>query len=213
MSDLFNEKAESWDADDMIKQLSSAVGASMVENLPLNQQMDVMDFGAGTGLISSHIAPLVNKIVAVDISRAMLDKLVLKPELHGKVEAVCQDVMDCPLGAQFDLIVSAMALHHVEDTHKAVQVFSDHLKPGGILALADLDSEEGDFHPRGTEGVYHFGFEREKLRLILEQCGFDPVRFFTAHTINKNGKKYPVFLVVATKHQAASSEEGEDRVA
>jgi len=200
MSDLFNEKAKEWDADDMIKKLSSAIGASLLEHIPLHDQMDVMDFGAGTGLISSHIAPLVNKIVAVDISKAMLDKLVSKPEFHGKVEAVCQDITDEPIDTQFDLIMSAMALHHIDDTQKLIQVFCEHLKPGAMLALADLDKEDGDFHPEDTEGVFHFGFERDELQAVLKNNGFDNIEFFTAHTINKEDKIYPIFLVIATKY-------------
>ncbi len=200
MADLFNEKAKDWDANDMIKKLSSAIGASILEHIPLNDQMVVMDFGAGTGLISSRVAPLVNKIVAVDISKAMLDKLVSKPELHGKVEAVCQDITTKPIDGKFDLIMSAMALHHIQDTNKLIQVFSEHLKSGAMIALADLDKEDGSFHPEDIEGVFHFGFERDAFQEILKNNGFFDVRYCTAHTINKEGKKYPVFLVVATKH-------------
>ena len=83
MSDLFTEKAQTWDADDMVVKLSSAIGSSILKNVPFDSQMDVLDFGAGTGLISSHVAPLVNKIVAVDVSSAMLDKLTSKPEFDG----------------------------------------------------------------------------------------------------------------------------------
>ena len=50
MSDLFNEKAKDWDASEMKKMISSAVSASILEHVPLHQQMNVMDFGAGTGL-------------------------------------------------------------------------------------------------------------------------------------------------------------------
>jgi len=199
MSDLFNEKAKDWDADEMKRLISSAVGASILKHVPLDQQMDVMDFGAGTGLISSHVVPLVNKIVAVDISEAMLDKLVSKPELQGKVEAVCQDITDKPIGAQFALIISAMALHHVKDTQKLINTFFEHLKQGAKVALADLDKEDGSFHPEGTEGVFHSGFERGELQKLLENNGFDSVQFFTAHTIKNEEKAYPVFLVVATK--------------
>lgn len=200
MTDLFNEKAKDWDADEMKRLISSAVGASILKHVPLDQQMDVMDFGAGTGLISSHVVPLVNKIVAVDISKAMLDKLVLKPELQGKVEAVCQDITDKPIDAQFDLIMSAMALHHVEDTQKLITIFSGHLKPGAMVALADLDKEDGSFHPEGTEGVFHPGFERDELQTLLENNGFDNVQFYTAHKIKNEKGEYPVFLVVATKY-------------
>jgi len=199
MVDLFNEKASDFDASDMIKKLSSAVGLSILDKVNFHDQMVVMDFGAGTGLISSHVAPLVNKIVAVDISKAMLDKLVSKPELYGKVEAVCQNIIDKPLDEKFDLIMSAMALHHIEDTREIIRTFLDHLKPGAMVALADLDKEDGSFHPENTEGVFHSGFVRDLLENILDDNGFYNIEFTTAHTINGETKNYPIFLVTATK--------------
>jgi predicted TPR repeat methyltransferase len=162
--------------------------------------MRVMDFGAGTGLISSQVAPLVKKIVAVDISEAMLNKLVAKPELQAKVEIVCQDIIEKPIADNFDLIMSAMSMHHVKDTSKLIQRFSEHLNPGASIALADLDKEDGSFHPEDSEGVFHLGFKRNELQIILEKYGFREVQFVTAHTINKEEKKYPIFLVTATKN-------------
>nr|ANC57912.1 methyltransferase, putative [Colwellia sp. C1] len=199
MSDLFNEKAKDWDASERKQLISSAVGAAILKNVPLNPQMNVMDFGAGTGLISAHIVPFVDKIVAVDISRAMLEKLTEKQEFQGKIEAVCQDITDKPIDAKFDLIISALALHHVEDTLKLINTFVEHLKPGAKVALADLDKEDGSFHPEGSEGVFHSGFERDELQTLLENNGFYDVQFLTIHTMQKNDKQYPVFLVVATK--------------
>jgi SAM-dependent methyltransferase len=199
MSDLFNEKAKDWDASERKQLISSAVGAAILKNVPLNPQMNVMDFGAGTGLISAHIVPFVDKIVAVDISRAMLEKLTEKQEFQGKVEVVCQDIIDKPIDAKFDLIISALALHHVEDTLKLINTFVEHLKPGAKVALADLDKEDGSFHPEGSEGVFHSGFERDELQTLLEKNGFYDVQFITIHTMQKNDKQYPIFLVVATK--------------
>lgn len=199
MSDHFNEKAKTWDADEMVTKLSSAIGASILKNIPLEQNMQVMDFGAGTGLISSHVAPWVGKIVAVDISKAMLEKLAAKPELKNKVTTACQDILVRPLENKFDLIMSAMAMHHVENTNKLVQTFSEHLKSGAMVALADLDKEDGSFHPEGTEGVFHSGFERDDLQRRLEEYEFEDVHFYTAHTVEKNENHYPIFLVSARK--------------
>lgn len=199
MPDLFKEKAQNWDANERAISLSSAIGSSIIEQIPLNAQMNVMDFGAGTGLISSHVAPLVNKIVAVDVSKAMLDQLVAKSEFHGKVEALCQDITEKPLHTKFDLIMSAMAVHHVADTGKLIRTFSEHLKPGAMIALADLDKEDGSFHPEEAVGVFHFGFDRDAFKAILEENGFTSIRFHTVFTINKNEKKYPVFLAIATR--------------
>jgi len=200
MTDLFNEKAKDWDANEMRTKLSSAIGSSILAHVSLHEQMRVMDFGAGTGLISSQVAPLVKKIVAVDISEAMLNKLVAKPELQAKVEIVCQDIIEKPIADNFDLIMSAMSMHHVKDTSKLIQRFSEHLNPGASIALADLDKEDGSFHPEDSEGVFHLGFKRNELQIILEKYGFREVQFITAHTINKEEKKYPIFLVTATKN-------------
>jgi len=199
MSDLFDEKSKDWDTNDMIKALSSGVGATILEHVALNRQMSVMDFGAGTGLISAQVAPHVNKITAVDISESMLDKLAAKPELQGKVEVVRQDLLDSPALGKFDLIISAMALHHVEDTDRLIAKFAEHLDAGARIALADLDKEDGSFHPPETEGVYHFGFERDTLDAALQSHGFTEITFHTAHTVDKESGRYPVFLVTATK--------------
>ena len=165
--------------------------------------MEVLDFGAGTGLISAYVAPRVHKIVALDTSEAMLAALAAKPELRGRVETICVDIIEKPLDKRFDLVISAMAMHHVPDTVALIQSFADHLKPGGKLALADLDTEDGSFHPDEAAGVFHHGFDRRELQRMLKKLGFSDVHFFTAHTIMKGEKEYPVFLVTATKIQPA----------
>jgi SAM-dependent methyltransferase len=203
MSQYFDEKAADWDADERRKRLSSAIGSSILAHIPLHDRMEVLDFGAGTGLISAYVAPRVHKIIAVDTSEAMLAALAAKPELRGKVEGVCVDITRTPLDARFDLVISAMTLHHVPDTAALIESLADHLKPGGRLALADLDTEDGSFHSNDAAGVFHHGFDRGELQTMLEMRGFQDIRFFTAHTVVEDEKRYPVFLVTAAKRQVA----------
>jgi len=200
MADLFEEKSQEWDKNEMIRGLSSAIGSTMLQKVDFQPDMDVMDFGAGTGLISSQVATKVGMITAVDISESMLEKLSAKPELKNKVRTICQDITQKPLDEKYDIIVSAMAMHHVEDTDNLAKTFASHLKPHGKIALADLDSEDGSFHPEDTEGVYHSGFDRGSIKSILEKNGFDNIEFVTAHTVEKETGRYPIFLVTATKH-------------
>lgn len=198
MSDLFQHKAGDWDSRPVPAQISAGVGKTLLERVPLRDDMVVMDFGAGTGLICAHVAPHVRRIYAVDLSAAMLEQLAAKPELKGKVDAMQVDILDTPLPRQVDLIVSAMAMHHVEDTGRLLQAFAEHLVPGGKVALADLDAEDGTFHPPDTEGVYHLGFDRDALREQLEAHGFCDIDFTTAVEVDRDGQRYPVFLVTAT---------------
>ena len=199
MADLFEEKAKDWDVNEMVLGLSSAIGSAIKEQVELNETMQVMDFGAGTGLVTAQVAEQVGKVTAVDVSQSMLDQLVAKQHLELKVDAVCQNILELPLDTKFDLIVSAMAMHHVEDTNALVHSFAEHLKPGARVALADLDAEDGTFHPADAQGVYHNGFDRGEFQSILETNGFKDVNFVTAHTVNKEGKTYPIFLVTAAR--------------
>jgi 2-polyprenyl-3-methyl-5-hydroxy-6-metoxy-1,4-benzoquinol methylase len=199
MTDYFAEKSRDWDEQPVPVQISEAVGR-LLERLDWDTSMRVMDFGAGTGLIAATVAPLVSRIVAVDTSPSMLEALAAKENLQGKVDCRCQDILESPLEERFDAVVSAMALHHVKNTGTAAARFAEHLKPGGFLALADLDSEDGSFHEPGTEGVFHRGFDRETLQSTLETAGFEDVGFVTALEVEKEGKgPYTVFLVTARK--------------
>ena len=201
MTDLFEEKSNNWDTNDRRRRLSAGIGESILKNIVLTPKMHVMDFGAGTGLISSQAAPFVQKITAVDVSESMLERLRSKPELKDKVEVICQDITQNPIGIEFDLIMSAMAMamHHAEDTDNLIKQFATHLKHGGEIALADLDLEDGSFHENGTEGVFHMGFDRLKFEKLLKKHGFVNVRFDDAYVVQGESRSYPIFLARATK--------------
>lgn len=203
MTDLFRDKASDWDAQPVPAQISQGVFAALSHRVALTPDLTVLDFGAGTGLLLSQLAPHVGRLLAVDISDAMLDKLAQKlgeaPELARKVRIFCQDITHSPLDQQVELVVSAMAMHHVEDTAGLLATLHAHLVAGGRVALADLDAEDGSFHPPGTEGVFHRGFERERLVRQLGEAGFVEVEIDTACVVHRDGREYPVFLVTATR--------------
>ncbi|MCP3891339.1 MAG: class I SAM-dependent methyltransferase [Desulfobulbaceae bacterium] len=199
VSDLFKEKAENYDSEEWAQELSSVVGAMITAKIPFHDQMHVMDFGAGTGLLSATVAPMVKKITAVDISEAMLEKLTAKAELKNKVYGLCQDIMVNPIDEKFDLIMSAFAMHHVENTNKLIQSFATHLQRGALIALVDVDTEDGSFHSDDNLGVFHWGFDRDDLKTILEMYSFENIDFKTAHHFDWQGRKYSAFLVTASK--------------
>ncbi len=200
MTDLFQDKAADWDSRPFPQQISEGVVGAIRANVPLDASMTVLDFGAGTGLVSNGIAPLVGHIHAVDISEAMLTQLAAKEALRGRVTIPCQDLLSAPLEVKVDLVVSAMAMHHVEDTAGLFRALYGHLRPGGRVALADLDAEDGTFHAPGTEGVFHSGFDRDALGAKLTAAGFSDVAFTTAVEVHKDGRVWPVFLVTARRN-------------
>lgn len=199
MPDHFEGKAADWDTRPVPLQISEGVFAALRDAVALTSDQTVLDFGAGTGLLTGRIAPLVARVLAVDVSPAMLAQLSAKPELQGRVEVFCQDILERPLDRRADLVVSAMAAHHVKDTAGLMRTLFAHLVPGGRLALADLDAEDGTFHPPDTHGVFHAGFDRESLAALAREAGFADTGFVTACHLERDGGRYPIFLFTATR--------------
>jgi len=199
MTERFNQAAENWDKGDTRQNIADGVFKTIVSRIALLNNMNILDFGCGTGLLSFKIAPMVRSVTGVDLSEKMLEQLEAKNTAALRVRPICQDIMESPLNEEFHGIVSSMAMHHVEDTAKLFETFYAHLRRGGFVAIADLEAEDGSFHSHGNEGVHHFGFEREELRRIIEKAGFHNVRFHHAYTVGKEEGEYPIFVVTAMK--------------
>ncbi len=197
--DLFANKSKSWDMSSKRVQNAKSIAELIVKNIDLDKKMELMDFGAGTGLLSYFIAPFVGKIVAVDNSPSMLKEFETKCDAFAcETEIVEKDLSSETLDRKFDGIISSMTIHHLEDTIALFRKLYEMLKDGGFIAIADLDSEDGSFHSDNT-GVFHHGFDREALQAIAEEAGFKDVHFDTASTIQKPHRDFTVFLMTAKK--------------
>ncbi|MFP5411219.1 MAG: class I SAM-dependent methyltransferase, partial [Gammaproteobacteria bacterium] len=139
-----------------------------------------------------------------DSSAGMLAVVNEKIVAQGVTNMTTQQLdllVDAPPAQRFDLIVTAMTLHHVPDTDRILGVFHDLLSPGGTLCIADLDREDGSFH--GVEVDVHHGFDRADLARRAERAGFVDVAFRTVFSIAKERgsetRDYPVFLMSARR--------------
>ncbi len=197
--DHFEHKSKSWDMSSMRVQNAKGIAELIVKNIKLDKKMKLMDFGAGTGLLSYFVAPFVSKITAVDNSPSMLLEFENKcNEFVCETEVIEKDLSTDTLDEKFDGIISSMTIHHLEDTVALFKKFYNMLNDGGFIAIADLDTEDGSFHSDGT-GVFHHGFDREVLEAIAEEAGFKEIRFELASTINKPHRTFTVFLMTAVK--------------
>ncbi len=197
--DHFANKSKSWDMNSKRVQNAKSIAELIVDKIVLSSTMKVMDFGAGTGLLSYFIAPYVDTIVAVDNSPSMLEKFKEKSsEFACKTEVLELDLSQQNIEEKFDGIVSSMTIHHLEDTKALFEKLYAMLNEDGFIALADLDSEDGTFHSDNA-GVFHFGFEREKLEAIAKEVGFKNIRFELASTIKKPHHEFTVFLMLGWK--------------
>jgi len=102
-----------------------------------------VDLGAGTGFVTIAFAPLVSRVLAVDISNAMASALAERAAEDGlaNVSTQVSDLREFQLPpAGTDLVVSSYALHHLVNADKRdlVARCAQWLRPGGRLVIGDM---------------------------------------------------------------------------
>jgi len=200
----FDRAALTWDASPMRMQLAAEVGAAMLARIELTPALRVLDFGCGTGLLSLPWVDRIGQLTGADTSAGMLAAFSEKIARHGLAGVSAVQLGDetvVPDGP-YDLIVSSMTLHHVADIPALLRHLFAALAPGGRVALADLDPDDGLFHSDNT-GVCHFGFAREQMRRWLAEAGFGEIGDATASTVRRataaGERDFTIFVFTAKK--------------
>jgi ubiquinone/menaquinone biosynthesis C-methylase UbiE len=188
--------------------LAKGVGEAILHAAHPTKEMDVLDYGCGTGLVGLFLLPHVRSVTGADSSAAMLEVLQKKTAKGGlaSLKTLQLDLQcDTMPKDRYHLVVASMVLHHTADTERVLRAFHSLLHPRGILCIADLDREPGVFHgPEAAATVHHLGFDRAAMKSQLGQLGFDSVGDTTAHVIRKpteagEMRDFPVFMVTAKR--------------
>ena len=204
----FDKVAATWDENPRRVEQAAAIARAMLERVPFKPGWHIADYGAGTGLLTLNILLHVGRITAFDSSAGMLDVLkgkLAKADLHT-VECRLLDLeTDSTQSGRYDAVVSAMTLHHIKEPGEMIRKWAAMLVPGGWLAVADLESEEGDFHDDPT-GIFHFGFVRKSLEDWFSGAGLKIQAMDIAYVVHKDvkgqAKDFPILLAVARKSDA-----------
>jgi ubiquinone/menaquinone biosynthesis C-methylase UbiE len=195
----FNKEAAMWDENPGRVKLVKEIAYAMTEEIKFTPDMNVLDFGCGTGLLTLQLQPLVSSITGLDSSQGMLDGLLTKIKDKNliNVKTLYMDIEnDGILKGNYNLIVSSMTIHHIRDISHVLNQFYNILLPSGQICIADLDSDDGQFH-EDNQGVFHFGFDRYKLGGLFSEAGFKNIKCRTAAKITKpvGGKEFREFTI------------------
>lgn len=196
----FDARAATWDDDPAKVERAAEVARKIRAAVPLNQSMRMMEYGAGTGLVTQALRESVGQVTLADTSTGMRDVLRAKIAASAITDARVWD-LDLATGPvpddRFDLIVTVLTLHHIANIGTVLSRFADLLDTGGTLCVVDLDEEDGSFHGEHFEG--HRGFVRSSLAADLTIAGFSDVTFEDCHHIVRDGVDYPLFLATCLK--------------
>ena len=182
-----SDRARAWELDELAhageEHLDSLYVAGYDEKSPTDWSEDVaelralgigeastvVDLGAGTGTFAEAIAPHVRRVVAVDVSPAMVAAL----RARG-IEAVQAGFLTYRhSGDPPDAVMTRNALHHLPDFWKVVALsrIAAMLRAGGLLFLHDLVFS---FDPADAPSV---------IQRWLEAAPTDPAQGWTAEQL------------------------------
>ena len=200
----FDALSHQWDENPLFQERGLKIADAVRKAVPLHRDMNALDYGCGTGLLSFPLKDELGTILLADNSRGMLEVVAKKLAAQGvsNMTPIKLNLLTDPAPTQkFDLIVTAMTLHHVPNTDHILRIFHDLLNPGGTLCIADLNQEDGSFH--GPEVDVHHGFDQADLGRRTALAGFVDIQFQSVFTITKEREMgtqdYPVFLMTAQR--------------
>jgi tRNA (cmo5U34)-methyltransferase len=114
----------------------TAVGALA---LARREPRRILDLGAGTGLLARHVlaARPDAELTLLDAAPAMLEGA--REALGDRADYVVGDLSDPLPGGPWDAVVSALAIHHLDDAGKRDLFARVHaaLAPGGVFVNAE----------------------------------------------------------------------------
>lgn len=132
----------------------------LVEAVNPSEDSRVLDIATGPGFVSEAFSSICRMVVGVDITRAPLEiaKHRLRESLHCKVDFQLADVSYLPFPeATFDVVVSRLAIHHMEHPAQVLEEMARVCRANGIVAVEDIIVSE---HSQRANFQNHF----EKLR-------------------------------------------------
>lgn len=160
----------------------------------------MLEYGAGTGLVTQALRDAVGSVTMADTSagmRAVMEEKVAAGAITDARVWNLDLATEAAPDERFDVIVTVLTLHHIANLEPVLSGFASLLVEGGYLCIVDLEEEDGSFHGDDFDG--HHGFNRSALTSRLERAGFTDTSFERCHEIVRESGTYPLFLAICVR--------------
>lgn len=182
----FTRYAQAYDAmrRRLIPCFDDLYGAALrlIDDWKTREDFRVLDLGAGTGLFSAMILERFPKVRLhlIDASSGMLDQAKERFRGNSSVTFGIRDMATSNLDGPWDVIVSTLAIHHIDD-HAKQSLFARvaaSLEPGGLFVNAEQvrgpTPEAEDRYVRFWHAdIRAAGVSEEEIAGAAERMAFD----------------------------------------
>lgn len=140
----------------------------------------IADIGCGTGNASELIAPVVERVLAIDQSTEMLNAARRRLRGHDNIEFIESPAERVKgLDGTVDVCVCMLVLHHLDQPEGAMRQMHRLLRAdrgGGLALVVDMLNHDRDAYRR-TMGHRHLGFNREAIETMMKRAGFTEISY------------------------------------
>jgi 2-polyprenyl-3-methyl-5-hydroxy-6-metoxy-1,4-benzoquinol methylase len=117
---------------------------SLFDRLGITDGLACLDVGCGGGDVTVELGKRVGphgRAVGVDIDETVLDLARMEVATQGirNIEFRAGDIRTQTVGSDFDVVYARFLLTHLEDPMNMVAAFYNHLRPGGLVIVEDID--------------------------------------------------------------------------
>ncbi|HWQ47560.1 MAG TPA: methyltransferase domain-containing protein [Methanosarcina sp.] len=152
----------------------------------------ILDIGAGTGLLSAFLIERYPdaSFTLIDLSEKMLD--IAKDRFRGNsnIKYIVADYSKYSFVEKYDMVVSALSIHHLEDEEKKEIYKKSHslLKQNGIIINADQVHGETPFIEDLNKRIWRQYIENSGLPEEEILAGYERIKLDKESTLDQQIK-------------------------
>jgi SAM-dependent methyltransferase len=180
--------------------------SALLDRIGLRDGLTCLDAGCGGGDATLELARRAGpagKVVGIDIDETKLEMARVEAAERGvsNVEFRNANICESPTAETFDLVYARFLLTHLSDPAGVVRTLFHHVRPGGQIAVEDIDFSGHFTYPdskafRRYHDLYCATVNRRggdpnigpRLPLLLKQGGFTEVAVSVAQPVGLEGE-------------------------
>lgn len=167
--------------DDFYRVAVSAASTDM-------ENPNILDIGAGTGLLSSFLIKRYPNatFTLIDISPKMMNVARDRFSNYPNVKYIIGDYTKCGFSEKYDIVASALSIHHLEDESKKElfkKIYSVLFK-NGIFTNADQVYGETPFIDTFNKTIWKQSIENSGLSIEEKLAGYERIKLDKESTLN-----------------------------
>jgi 2-polyprenyl-3-methyl-5-hydroxy-6-metoxy-1,4-benzoquinol methylase len=190
MSNEWDEYAENWDVDPEVEEYSIKAFSELLKNINIDD-LDVLDFGCGTGALAQLMSPKVKSIVAIDPSTEMIKHLNKKSltNVSSISDYLSKELIQSlpEFENKFDLIVASSVCGFLPDYETTLSLLKYLLKEDGVYVQWDWLSSDD------SSGM---GLSERRVKQAFVANGFVNTRVTSPFLMSSSKGNMPVLMAI-----------------